>query len=267
MKLKSPTLHELTPEKKSFPEKGKRFSPGMRKKIVDKAKSDSVKQAAEEFGVAGNTIYTWMSNPDRFLAGESPIDDIQPNQEGRQQMILDTWKEHPGFGPSQIRNLLRRQKGLKASIATVKTVMEDNGYVSPKMKRRERVARYEAERPRELYHFDFFHFYVHKQKQCLLFIQDDFSRFIVGFWLVEAEKADPVIECFERAVVRYGKPEGVMSDRGSAFHSWRGLSRFQKLLEEYEINFYLAKEPQANGKVEALNAAFAPSPAEIIICL
>ena len=100
------------------------------------------------------------------------------------------------------------------------------------------------------------HIYVHKQKQCLLFIEDDFSRFIVGWALVEFEAADPVIQTFERAVERYGKPEAVMSDRGSAFHSWRGLSRFQTLLEEYEVNFFLAKIPQVNGKVEALNATF-----------
>lgn len=47
-----------------------------------------------------------------------------------------------------------------------------------------------------------------------------------------------------------------MSDRGSAFHSWRGLSRFEALLEDYEINYYLAKEAAVNGKVEALNASF-----------
>jgi transposase InsO family protein len=165
------------------------------------------------------------------------------------------WKEHPGYGPSQIKNMLRRNKGLKASVTTVREVMEEGGYIAPRRKTREQRGRYEAGRPRELYHLDFCHFYVHKQKQCLLFIQDDFSRFIVGWSLVPAEAADPVIACFEGSVERYGKPEAVMSDRGSAFHSWRGVSRFQKLLEEYEINFVLATEPQTNGKIEALNAA------------
>jgi transposase InsO family protein len=87
----------------------------------------------------------------------------------------------------------------------------------------------------------------------VLFIEDDFSRIIAG-WAVEA--ADPLIACFEQAVQRYGRPQGVMSDRGSAFHSWRRLSRFEALLEEYEINYFLAKEAAVNGKVEALNASF-----------
>jgi transposase InsO family protein len=134
--------------------------------------------------------------------------------------------------------------------------MEENGYLPPKLKRKEHQGRYEAGRPRELYHLDFFHFHVHKQKQCVLFIEDDFSRFIAGWVLVPEEKADPVIECFEQSIERYGKPEGAMSDRGSAFHSWKGLSRFEAFLESYEINYYLAREAAVNGKVEALNASF-----------
>jgi transposase InsO family protein len=149
-----------------------------------------------------------------------------------------------------------RREGLKASVTTVRAVMEEHGYVPPRYKKKEERGRYEAARPRELYHLDFVHFHVHKQKQCLLFIEDDYSTFIVGWTLVPTESAKPVIEAFEKSVERYGKAEAVMSDRGSAFHTWSGLSKFQKLLEEYEINFILAKEPQVNGKVEALNAAF-----------
>ena len=95
---------------------------------------------------------------------------------------------------------------------------------------------------------------MHKQKQVLLLIEDDFSRFIAGWTLVETENAEAVIEAFEQAVTRYGKPEAVMSDRGSAFYSWSGVSRFENLLVEYGIDYLVAREPQTNGKVEALNA-------------
>ena len=67
--------------------------------------------------------------------------------------------------------------------------------------------------------------------------------------MVQVEAADPVIEIFERAVERYGCPEGVMTDRGSAFHSWKGLSRFEALLEDYEINYFLAREAAVKGYV------------------
>lgn len=51
----------------------------------------------------------------------------------RDQRILNEWRAHPGLGPSQVRNQLRRQ-GMKVSMHTVRCVLEDNGYVSPKVR-------------------------------------------------------------------------------------------------------------------------------------
>lgn len=241
-----------------FAARGKRYSKAMRKEILAHAETASLEEAEEKYGVSSTSILRWCREEDQQEpAARTPAEpavNADPQVE-REAKILTVWKEHPGYGPSQVRNTLRRAEGLKASVTTVREVMVANGYVAPRLKKREERGRYEAARPRELYHLDFCHFYVHKQKQCLLFIQDDFSRFIAGWTLVPAEAADPVITCFERAIERYGKPEAAMSDRGSAFHSWRGMSRFQKLLEEHEINFVLATEPQTNGKIEALNAA------------
>jgi putative transposase len=171
----------------------------------------------------------------------------------RHQLILNTWKQHPLLGPSQIKNQLRRL-GYKMSVNTVRNLMEEHGYVTPKIKRTEHTGSYEAVRPRHLYHLDFYHLHVHKQKQVLLFIEDDFSRFIAGWTLVETENADAVIDALEKAIARYGKPEAVMSDRGTAFYSWAGVTRFENLLVEYGIDYFVAREPQPNGKVEALNA-------------
>lgn len=248
----------VVPRGKECPTRGKRYSPKMRQMILNEADEISVVAAAAKHDVSTTTIYQWRrrtSNAETPGATEEAFSETVTSQDERDDRILAMWKRHPGYGPSQVRNMLKRE-GLRASVSTVRRVMEENGYVPPRMKAKTRTGRYEAARPGELYHLDFYHFHVHKQKQCLLFIQDDFSRFIVGWALAEVEKADPVLECFQNAVSRYGKPEGVMSDRGSAFHSWRGISRFERLLEEYEVNFYLAKEAAVNGKVEALNAAF-----------
>ena len=240
--------------------RGKRYSPAQKKEILGYAKEHDVRCAAEKFGVTEASIYEWRRALKRRGGGEPTGDgkggvaEEDPKQV-RDGKVLALWRQHPGYGPSQIRNLLKRA-GFKISVGTVRHVMEQNGYLAPTLKRKTHVGRYEAGRPRELYHLDFYHFYVHKQKQCVLFIEDDYSRFIAGWVMVPVEAADPVISCFEQALERYGRPEGVMSDRGSAFHAWRGLSRFEALLEEYEVNYYLAKEAAVNGKVEALNASF-----------
>jgi transposase InsO family protein len=247
-------------KRKGHPGRGKRYSPAQKREILEYAEGHAVGAAAEKFGVTETTIYEWRRAVKRRGGGERTGDDQgelreEDPKQVRDGKVLALWRQHPGYGPSQIRNLLRRE-GFKISVGTVRDVMEENGYLAPTLKRKEHVGRYEAARPRELYHLDFYHFHVHKQKQCVLFIEDDFSRFIPGWTMVAAEAADPVIDCFEQAVQRYGRPEGVMSDRGSAFHAWRGLSRFEALLEEYEVNYYLAKEAAVNGKVEALNASF-----------
>ena len=240
--------------------RGKRYSPAQKREILDYAKEHDVRCAAEKFGVTEASIYEWRRalkrrGGDQLKGdGEGGVPEDDPKQ-ARDRKVLALWRQHPGYGPSQIRNLLKRA-GFKISVGTVRHVMEQNGYLAPTLERKTHVGRYEAARPRELYHLDFYHFYVHKQKQCVLFIEDDHSRFIAGWVMVPVEAADPVISCFEQALERYGRPEGVMSDRGSAFHAWRGLSRFEALLEEYEINYYLAKEAAVNGKVEALNASF-----------
>jgi transposase InsO family protein len=244
--------------KKVLPSRGKRYSSAQKKEILAFAQSNSVESAASKFGVTETSIYEWRRASKRrgSESGEhQPVPIEEDSKEQRDRLILGMWRQHPGYGPSQIRNMLRRS-GYKASVGTVRHVMEENGYLPPKLKRKEHVGRYEAGRPRELYHLDFYHFFIHKQKQCVLFIEDDFSRFIAGWAMVPTEQADPVIESFETSVQRYGRPEAVMSDRGSAFHSWKGLSRFEAILEEYEVNYILAKEPAVNGKVEALNASF-----------
>jgi transposase InsO family protein len=245
--------------KKLLPARGKRYSPAIKQEILGFALDKGVASATVKYGVTETTIYEWRKAAKRrgSASGNFPVG--QPEEEDskveRDRRILAMWRQHPGYGPSQIRNMLKRG-GFKVSVGTVRHVIEENGYLPPTLKRKERVGRYEAGRPRELYHLDFYHFYIHKQKQCVLFIEDDYSRFIAGWTMVPTEQADPVIESFEISVQRYGRPEGVMSDRGSAFHSWKGLSRFEALLEEYEVNYYLAKEAAVNGKVEALNASF-----------
>jgi transposase InsO family protein len=259
---------------KPCPKRGTRYSYAMKKEILKFAEENTVEAAAKKYAVTETTIYEWRRAGKRRgtdtgdLANGSTEstkstgstestaqeEDGDP-KEVRDRQVLAMWRQHPGYGPSQIRNMLKRG-GFRVSVGTVRHVMEQHGYLPPTLKRKEHVGRYEAARPRELYHLDFYHFYCHKLKQCVLFIEDDFSRYIAGWAMVATEHADAVIEAFEISVQRYGRPEGVMNDRGSAFHSWKGLSRFEALLEEYEINYFLSKSAATNGKVEALNASF-----------
>jgi len=238
----------------------RRYTPSQKAQIVEYAASHGVSKAATKFECSRFSIYDWRRKIKLAAAGtgESPTSGPSPDDKRseRDDAILEHWKQHPGLGPSQIRNQLRR-KGIKVSVTTARRVMEDAGYTTPKVKRHEHTRRYEAVRPNHLWHLDFLHRNINRASTFSLFLLDDHSRFVVGHGVDDAERAEMVIKTFEDAVSRYGKPEMVMHDRGSAFWSWRGISRFTRLLEELGIDQVVARDKEHNGKVEVFNANIA----------
>ncbi len=131
--------------------------------------------------------------------------------------------------------------------------MEEAGYRPPKVKRTPHDERFEAVRPNHLWHFDFVQRYINRASTFNLILIDDYSRFVVGHGTDEAERADMVIKVFEQAVERYGRPEMVIHDKGSAFWSWKGISRLTALFTELGIDQIVAKHKEWNGKLEAFN--------------
>ena len=234
------------------------YTPSERARILAHTVKHGASAAAKEFGCSRWSIRDWRRKARLHAAGKldtSPVvgSDDDPAVK-RDRRILSVWRKHPGLGPSQIRNQLRRA-GLKVSVHTVRVTMEEHGYVPPKVRRKEvHDERYEAVRPNMMWHADFLHRRINKLPVFVLLLIDDYSRFIVGWALWDAERVASVIETFESAVLRHGRPESMMSDGGSAFWSWRGVGQFTKLLEEYDIDQLIARTPQVNGKAEVLNA-------------
>lgn len=257
---KSEVLEEAPASQPTAKEKkvAKFYTPSQRAEILEYAAGHSVTAAARKFGVTRFSIYSWRRKAALHAEGkakESPVTGSDEDPRSiRDQRILKEWRAHPGLGPSQIRNQLRRE-GVKVSVHTVRCVLEEHGYVTPKVRRQEvHDQTYEAVRPNHLWHLDFLHRHIHKQGVYVLLVLDDWSRFIVGGALWDGERVAAVQETFQAAVSRHGKPEKVMSDGGSAFHAWRGVGRFTRLLEEMEVDQLIARIPQVNGKLEVLNA-------------
>ncbi len=235
----------------------RRYTPSERAQAVEYATAHGVSAASREFGVSRYSVYEWMKKVEKAAKGEGTSPTGGPSSseiEGqRDREILDEWKRHPGLGPSQIRNQLGR-KGVRVSVHTVRNVMEEAGYRPPKVKREPHERRYEAVRPNHLWHLDFVNRHINRASTFTLILIDDYSRFCVGHGVDDAERADMVIKTFEEAVERHGRPERVMHDRGSAFWSWRGISRFTSLLVELGIDQVVAEDKEHNGKVEVFNA-------------
>lgn len=234
------------------------YKPSLKARILEYSAENGVTAASKRFGVTRFSIYEWQRQLKLHAEGKATESPVVGSDEDaaalRDQRILEAWRSSTGLGPSQVRNQLRRQ-GFKVSIHTVRCVLEEHGYVTPKVRRdAEHDQRYEAVRPNQLWHLDFLHRHINKQKVYILVVLDDFSRFIVGGALWDGERVAAVQETFSAAVARHGKPEKVLSDGGSAFHSWRGVGAFTSLLTELEVDQIVARNPQTNGKLEVLNA-------------
>lgn len=244
----------------SKPKGQKRYTPSQKAEILEFVGTHSVAEAVAKFGVSKFSIYDWKKKVARAARGqgESPTTGPDPAdvEAQRDKEILDEWRRHPGLGPSQIRNQLRR-KGVKVAVNTVRNVMIEAGYRPPKVKRDAHDQRYEAVRPNQLWHLDFVHRHINRANTFTLILIDDHSRFVTGHGVDDAERADMVISTFEAAVARHGRPEAVMHDKGSAFWSWKGISRFTRLLTELGIDQIVAEHKEWNGKVEVFNANLA----------
>lgn len=242
---------------KKKPKVARLYTPSEVARALERVEAIGVRPASAELHISRTTLRQWMRKAARAAKGEGPSPTSGPDPKSveadRDRRILGEWNKQRGLGPSQIKNQLRRE-GFRVSTQTVRRVMEDNGYLPPKTQRRAHTGLYEAVRPNQMWHLDFVHRHIHKQPVFVLALIDDHSRFVTGWALDDAERADAVISAFEGAVARHGKPEAVMHDGGSAFWSWKGASRFSHILDEYGVDQVKVDVPQTNGKIEVFNA-------------
>ena len=258
---KHTTVPADKPATKTVGEK-KRFNQEQKLKILEAAKEVGTKEVAKLAGIHYTTVYDWerqleARGREGFLAYRppSPGRGIKRITEEKERSVLETWERYPGFGPSQIRGQLRRQ-GITISTRSVQKIMEANGYKGIRKERKGKdFERFEASRPLELCQMDILEFFIHKLKVYLIILLDDYSRFILGWRLLDETSIDSVIEVVEDAIDRYGKMEEVLTDRGFVFYSWHGINRFEKYLETEGIHHTHARphHPQTLGKVEAVN--------------
>jgi transposase InsO family protein len=231
-----------------------------KQEILKAASEVGVAKAAEEFGANARTIQLWQKK----AAEEGPealVDKRFGPTGGRlvpdwkKEKVLSIKESDPGFGPSQIRNQLRRE-GTTVSVLSIRKILKEAGYqVGTRNVPKKDYTRFEASRPLELAQIDICEFYLHKLKVYLVILLDDFSRFILNFALLDECNMDAIQDMVEASIKRYGKMERLLSDRGFVFHGWRGINAFERWLEEMDI-YHIhtrAHHPQTIGKVEAVN--------------
>lgn len=244
---------------------GRRYGIAEKKAAVETAQEHGVTETVRRLGISRASVNEWKRRADTAAPEDTekalkprssaPKHNAKRLSEERYHLIADTWKQNQALGPRQVRNQLRRSHGLRVGTSTVRRVMVEHGYVPPKISVERKVAkRYEAVRPNQQWHLDFIQFFVHKAKCYILLIEDDHSRFIVGWALCEGEQAQPVIEAVDEAIARHGRPEQMVIDGGSGFFSWKGQSQLERVVGDYGNDFIKASKRGSNSKLESLNA-------------
>lgn len=90
----------------------KAYTPSQKAEVLEYANAHSVTMAAGKFGVSRFSIYDWQRKLAKAAKGEGPSPTSGPApadiEAQRDREILAEWRKHPGLGPSQIVNQLRR---------------------------------------------------------------------------------------------------------------------------------------------------------------
>lgn len=94
--------------KKKYSKRGKRYSRAQKDEILNYSSKNSIAEASAKFDVSETTIYDWIRtdkrrNTDGNIGDFSEVDDDPKTI--RDNKILVMWRQHPGYGPSQIRNM------------------------------------------------------------------------------------------------------------------------------------------------------------------
>lgn len=247
----------------------KRFSPTERKKIVETFLSAGMKR--EEFskcwGICEATLGAWLKlyeqhGSDGLMDKPRRKDDKRlgtkiPEAVGEE--IVRLKKRQPEFGLKKIKHWLFRFRGMQVSTGSIrKRVVSEGLPLAKRAKKRrrssERVRRFERARPMQLWQSDITQFTLGQywSRVYLTVFMDDHSRYIVGWRLQSRQTADLVMDAFKDAVVRFGKPEEVLTDQGRQYFAWRGKSELEKLLEKEGIKHVVSRahHPQTLGKCE-----------------
>lgn len=172
--------------------------------------------------------------------------------------VLELKRRHPSYGPAQVQAQLQRFKGWRLSRKAIARIFKDHGYelvhVASRPQGDEEPRRWEAPRRNALWQLDATDLRVGPDKRVLVVGIDDFSRFVVGWTVLESPTGEKVVEMLREAFRKHGKAEAVYTDRAGMFLDWGKETSFQRFLAHELIDHIVSRpyHPQGRGKIEAL---------------
>ena len=264
----------------------RRFSKAFKLKVLtERAESKlTVKELAAKYDLHPTMIHRWQrrlkEGGEEALQDKAPVPIKQPEitPEPVQKRVVDVKHANPFLGARKLQEHLARFEGIVLSVSTVNKILRRFGFKpadeviqaearknDPEKQKvfeeeqaaREREwARFCRAHPNDLWQIDLKTFYIRGQHRVwLIDIIDDHSRFVVGFSLVATATAEAVMETLKSAFIKHGLPKEILTDNGTQFVAWQGVTRFEKLLGRLGIHHTKARphHPQTLGKIESFH--------------
>jgi transposase InsO family protein len=218
------------------------------------------------YGMSTSVLSKWVHDyEDRGIAGleSAPTGGAAQARSRRVEaagpIVEQIVQENPTAGTGKVQGELYRRGFLDLARETVRKILRGQGtQPQPRAyKRRNKppqVRSFERASPNDLWQTDIMTFMLKGQYRIYMIgFMDDNSRFIVGWGLYRFQTAANVQEVFRAAIEKHGMPKEVLSDNGRQYHTWRGQSKFTKMLIKLGIRHIRSRpyHPQTCGKIES----------------
>lgn len=231
----------------------------------------SMTELCDRFGISRKTGYKWLNRYREggveALADRSRAPKTFPHRtpEPIREMLIETRKAHPRWGPLKLLHYLRPRhpEADFPAPSTVGDILKREGLVEPRRRKRRRkhpgTSPIEAEAPAEVWTADFKgEFRLGSSQYCYpLTVQDAHSRYLLGCEALKSTAHDGAKPVFEALFEEHGLPKAIRTDNGGPFASRAlcGLSR----LSVWWIKLGIEPDriqpgcPQQNGRHERMH--------------
>src|SRR5512138_977542 len=234
--------------------------------FVEQAQQAGVNLSAlcREYGISRKTAYKWLKRA-RAQGRAGLVDQSRrprhspgQSQAALESQVLAVRQAYPDWGGRKIRRVLQNQGAEPVPAAsTITAILQRHALISPaESQKHQPLQRFEREQPNELWQMDFKgYFALAAGGSCHpLSVLDDHSRFLVGLQACPNETAATVKSQLTVLFERYGLPERMLMDNGSAW----GFDREARhtVLTAWlirlgiQISHGRPYHPQTQGKVE-----------------
>jgi len=225
----------------------------------------NVAALCRRFGVSRKSAYKWRKRfKDKGTAGLKDLSrrpHTSPRQTSAdiQARLLKVRKEHPAWGPRKLRRYLaNRQVPNLPSPSTIDAILGRHGLIgSEESRKHSPLVRFEYPQPNALWQMDFKGYFPVTFGRCHpLCVLDDHSRYATGLVACVNERQDQVQQALTGVFRRYGMPQAMLMDNGSA---WASHTQLTVWLMRLGVNIRHGRpaHPQTQGKLERFNRTLA----------